>query len=388
MKDFNFYNPVKILFGRDKADEVGVETARFANKILLVYGMASIKQSGLYDRVKTSLRKAGVEAVDHGGVKSNPILSHAEEGIRKIKDDNLDGVVAVGGGSVMDEAKAIAAGAVVEHNVWDFLSGEKKPQSALPIITIPTLAASGSEMNGNTVIMNEIVSEKIGIYSPHLYPKVSILDPMLTVSVPVDYTVYGIADAFSHVVEPYFNGIETQTVLQDQLAEGLFRALIDTSRRLVSNLKDYNARADMMWASSIALAGVLAAGRGRVLWENHQVAHALGAKFDVPHGAALAVVMPGWMKYSVRKKSSRLAKFAVDVMGAARGADNEATAMNGIERFKEWLSLIGAPVTLEKISVSEDDLPDLTKSVVEHFQRAGMTSIGNSEAGEILRNCL
>ncbi len=388
MKDFIFYNPVKILFGRDKADNVGVETTRFAKKILLVYGMASIKRSGLYDRVKKSLENDGVEAVDHGGVKSNPILSHAEEGIKKMKENSLEGVVAVGGGSVMDEAKAIAAGAVADHSIWDFLSGEKKPQSALPIITIPTLAASGSEMNGNMVLTNERVSEKIAVFSPHLYPKVSILDPMLTVSVPADYTVYGIVDAFSHVVEPYFNGIEIQTVLQDQLAEGLFRALIDTSRRLASNLKDYNARADMMWCSSIALAGVLAAGRGRVLWENHQIAHALVAKVDVPHGAALAVVMPGWMKYSLKKKSSRLAKFAVDVMGAARGADNRATAMNGIERFKEWLSLIGAPVTLEKIGVSELDLPDLIKKVVGQFQRAGITSMGDSEAEEILTNCL
>lgn len=388
MKDFVFYNPVKVVFGRDRTDDVGKETAQFAKKILLVYGMASIKTSGLYDRVKKSLKKAGVEAVDHGGVKSNPVLSHAEEGIRKVKDNSLDGVLAVGGGSVLDEAKIIAAGAMIDHSVWDFLSGEKKPESALPIITLPTLAASGSEMNGNTVIMNEIMSEKIGIYSRHLFPKVSILDPMLTVSVPADYTVYGIVDAFSHVVEPYFNCLETHTVLQDQLAEGLFHTIIDTSRRLAPNLDDYNARADIMWASSIALAGVLAAGRGRVLWENHQIAHALGAQFDVPHGAALAVVMPGWMKYSLKKKSSRLAKFAVDVMGAARGADNEATAINGIERFKEWLSFIGAPVTLAKIGVSEKELPDLVKTVGEHFQRAGMTAMGNSEASEILRNCL
>ena len=388
MKDFVYYNPVKVLFGRDTTDDVGKETAQFAKKILLVYGMASINKSGLYDRVKKSLRKAGVEAVDHGGVKSNPILSHAEEGIAKIKENSLEAVLAVGGGSVMDEAKAIAAGATADHSLWDFLSGEKKPQSALPIITIPTLAASGSEMNGNMVIMNERVSEKIGVYSPHLFPKVSILDPMLTVTVPADYTIYGIVDSFSHVLEPYFNGLETQTVLQDQLAEGLFHAIIDTSRRLLPNLKDYDARAGMMWSSSLALAGLLVAGRGRVRWENHQIAHALGAKFDVPHGAALAVVMPGWMKFSLKKKSSRLAKFGVDVMGAARGADNEATAINGIERFKEWLSLIGAPVTLEKIGVSEDDLPDLVKVVVDHFHRAGMTAMGESEASEILRNCL
>lgn len=388
MKDFVYYNPVKVVFGRDTADEVGKETAQYAKKILLVYGMASIKQSGLYDLVKKSLRKAGVEVFDHGGVKSNPVLSHAEEGIIKVKENSLEGLLAVGGGSVIDEAKAIAAGAAVDHSLWDFLSGEKKPLSALPVITIPTLAASGSEMNGNMVIMNERVSEKIGIYSPHLFPKVSIMDPALTLSVPADYTIYGIVDAFSHVVEPYFNGIETQAILQDQIAEGLFHTIIDTSRRLMSNLNDYNSRSDMMWSSSIALSGLLTAGRGRILWENHQIAHAIGAKFDVPHGAALAVVMPGWMTFSLKKKSSRLAKFAVDVMGAARGADNEATAINGIERFKEWLTLIGAPVTLEKIGVVENDLPDLVETVIDHFHRAGMTAMGEREAGEILRNCL
>jgi hypothetical protein len=388
MKDFVFYNPVKVVFGRDKADSVGEETKPYGKKPLLVFGKESIKKSGLYDRVQKSLNSAGIESVDHGGVKPNPVLSHVEEGIKKARENGVDCVLAVGGGSVMDEAKAVAAGVLADNSIWDFLSGEKKPKSALPIITVPTLAASGSEMNGNMVIMNERVSEKIAVYSPHLFPKVSILDPMLTVSVPADYSVYGVVDSFSHVVEPYFNGDETFTILQDQIAEGIFHALIEISRRLGSNLKDYKTRADMMWTSSVALIGIVAAGRGRVRWENHMVAHALGAMFDVPHGAALAVVMPGWMKFSVKRKSGRLAKFAVDVMGAPMGADNEATAINGIERFKEWLKLIGAPVSLQGLGVFEHNLPELIKNVADHFQRAGMTSMGEKEAGEILRNCI
>lgn len=388
MKDFVFYNPVKIVFGRDKTDLVGEEVKPYGKKLLLVYGRESIKKSGLYERVTKSLATAGIEAMDHEGVKSNPVLSHAEQGITKVRENSLDCVLAVGGGSVMDEAKAIAAGAVVDHSVWDFLSGTKKVAAALPVITVPTLAASGSEMNGNLVLTNEMSSEKLAFYSPHLFPKVSILDPMLTVSVPADYTAYGVADAFSHVVEPYFNGAEHFTVLQDQIAEGIFRSLMDVGRRLTMNLKDYKSRADMMWTASVALIGIVAAGRGKTRWENHMVAHSLGAMYDVPHGAALAVVMPGWMKFFMKRRPDKLAKFAVDVMGAQRGADNAATAVDGIDRFKQWLKFIGAPVTLADIGVYEHNLPDLCKNVADNFQRAGMVNLGEAEAGEILRNCL
>jgi len=388
MKDFTFYNPVKVVFGNGKSRTVGEEAAKYGKKVLFLYGKESIKKNGLHDTVAKSLSGAGVNFVEHGGVRSNPVVSHAREGVRIVRENDLEAVLAVGGGSVIDEAKAIAAGAVFDGDVWDFFVGKAKPDKALPIITVPTMAASGSEMNGNTVVTNSETGQKLAIYSPALFPKLSVLDPSLTVTVPENYTAYGIVDAFSHVLEAYFNGMEHFAIVQDRLAEGIFTSLMDISRRLMMQLHEYEPRADMMWASSLALAGIVAAGRGKVRWENHMMAHALGAVFDTPHGAALSVVMPGWMKFSLKRKTARLALFAERVMGVDRKDGDENTALQGIEKTREWFSFMGVPVTLAQLGIQESDIPSVVDNVLPYFQKSGMTDMGGKEAEEILHNCV
>ena len=302
MQDFNYRNPTQIIFGRGKSAETGEAVSKLGKSALLVYGKESIKRTGLHGRIQESLASAGVRTVDHGGVKPNPVISHVREGIAKVRAEKLEVVLAVGGGSAMDEAKAIAAGAAVDHDSWLFFTGEKRPGGALPVVTVPTLAATGSEMNGNFVIADSESGLKLGTFSPHCYPAVSILDPELTLTVPLEQTVNGVVDTFSHIMEPYFGGRETDAPVQDRLAEGLMLALFETANRLVPNPQDYRGRADMFWASTVALCGIVQAGRGMAGWENHMLAHSIGALTDAAHGACLAVVMPGWMSYAALMK--------------------------------------------------------------------------------------
>ncbi|MBI5177736.1 MAG: iron-containing alcohol dehydrogenase [Nitrospinae bacterium] len=374
MQDFHFHNPTRVIFGRNKSIEAGETVIQFGYQALLVYGRESIKESGLYQSVTNSLRAAGAEVVDHGGVQPNPTIAHVREGVEKAKSRKLEVILAVGGGSVMDEAKAIAAGATAECDPWRFFSLGQKPERALPVITVPTLAATGSEMNGNAVITNTETRQKLGMFSPLLYPKVSILDPSLTLRVPPNHTAYGLADIFSHILEPYFNGADPVTPVQDRLAEGLFQSLFDIAPRLRQNPSDYPARADMLWASTVALNGILAAGRGKTHWDVHLLAHSLGALFNAPHGGALAVIIPGWMARNAQKRPAKFDQFANRVMGAK-------AAEEGIAGLKEWFRGIGAPVSLGELGIKESDIPAIVENVMDtggggkYTQRADIEQI-------------
>ncbi|MCK5196627.1 MAG: iron-containing alcohol dehydrogenase, partial [Desulfobulbaceae bacterium] len=221
MRNFVLHNPTTVIFGTETVEQIGKETVQFGKKALLVYGKESIRKYGLYDKIKESLTDQGVEVIDHGGVQSNPGLSHVREGIAVAKKNNIDVIVAVGGGSVIDSAKAISAGAVVEHDVWQFFKGKKSIKSTLPLTCVLTLAAAGSEMNGGMVITNEETQEKFGTGNKHLNPAVSILDPTTTYTVPPDYTAYGAVDAIAHILEFYFTTADPSTPVQDRFMEGL-----------------------------------------------------------------------------------------------------------------------------------------------------------------------
>ncbi|MBI5638155.1 MAG: iron-containing alcohol dehydrogenase [Nitrospinae bacterium] len=377
MQDFIYRNPTQIIFGRGKAAETGAAVAKLGKSVLLVYGKESIKGSGLHARIRQSLAAAGVRAADHGGVKPNPLISHAREGIAKVRAEGLEVVLAVGGGSVMDEAKAIAAGATVDYDPWLFFTGGKRPERALPLVAVPTLAATGSEMNGNSVMTSGGL--KLAMYSPHSYPAVSILDPELTMTVPKEQTVYGIVDTFSHIMEPYFGGREMDAPVQDRLAEGLFVALFESANRLLQDPHDYRGRADMLWASAVALCGIAQAGRGPAGWENHMLAHSIGALTDAPHGACLAVVMPGWMSYASLKRPEKFDQFAERVIGMHG-------AQNGIAQLKMLFSQIGAPVTLARLGLKEEDIPRIVAHVLESSPGGG--SLGPSGITAVLKLCL
>lgn len=388
MRDFVYFNPVKVIFGRDKSAGIGEIVKPFGKKALLVYGKESIKKSGLHSLIIEKLNQNGIEVIEHGGVKPNPTLLHTREGVQKAKLGGVEVILAVGGGSAMDEAKAIAVGAANDFDVWDIFSKGVKPQTALPVVTIPTLAATGSEMNGNLVLTNEETNEKIAVYSPACFPKVSVLDPVLTLSVPRNHTAYGVADIFSHILEPYFNGKEDEhSTVQDNIAEGLFLSLMESSGRLMNDLNSYTARAEVQWISSLALCGIAAMGRGGVKFENHFIAHSISALFDVPHGAALSVVMPGWMKWAAGRDTAKFARFGERVMGFTRGGEETATALIGIEKTREWLVSIGAPVTLREINISTEDIPRIVENFLPAAQKAGYDDLTEKAVTEILHSC-
>lgn len=386
MEDFWYYNPTKIIFGRNKVDEVGELVKPFGNKVLFIFGEKSIKQHGLYQRVKDRLRAASLQVIEHGGVKSNPRVSHVREGVTLGKQHKVDCVLAVGGGSVIDAAKAIAFGVLTEHDVWSFFTDRVKPEEALPICAVVTLAGSGSEASSGTVVTDDETSQKLDIASPCLIPKVSILDPALTLSVPRDYTVYGLIDTASHLMERYFNGERMIVPVQDRMTEGIILNLIEISRQLLADSENYEYRANVMWAASMAQNFLLQAGRGRVISEIHCLAHSLGALFDIPHGAAISVVLPAWMTFRLSQKLSKIAQFATRVMGVDEHLEQKELARTGIAEFKDWLSSIGGPVSLRELGVGEDALGSILENLAPMAFAGGMRDVNRKDIQELVKS--
>ena len=387
MKNFVFHNPTKIIFGRDTIPAIGSETAVFGKNALLVYGEGSIKKNGIYDQVITSLKKAGVAVVEHGGVKSNPVLSHVHQGIELVKKHGLDVIVAVGGGSVVDTAKAISAGALVEHDVWKFFTGKKSVKGALPLTCVLTLAASGSEMNSGMVVTNEETSQKFGFANKHLYPKTSILDPCATFTVPPHYTAYGAVDAIAHVLEFYFTNQESYTPVQDHFMEGLVISCMDSCNRTLDNPEDFDARADLMWAATLALNGLTGAGLGKVGFPMHMIEHSLSALYNVAHGAGLSVIIPGWMIYQAQKTPEKFARFAERIFNITSGS-TEKKAAEGIQALLTWFVKIKTPTSLTALHVPLQDISKIARNAVALAKVWNMPDYNEEKIEEILRLCV
>ncbi len=361
MQNFVFHNPTKILFGKNTVPAIGNETAIFGQKVLLVYGTGSIKQTGLYDRITQSLQKAELTIIEHSGVQSNPVLSHVHEGIALAKKHKCQVVCAVGGGSVLDEAKAICAGSTVEHDVWKFFTGKKSVKNPLPLTTVLTLAASGSEMNSGMVITNEKTSQKFGFANRHLYPKTSILDPTLTFSVPPDYTAFGAVDAIAHVLEFYFTTEEPSTPVQDRFMEGLVINSMESCNKVLKNPENYNARADLMWTATLALNGLTGAGLGKVGFPMHMIEHSISAFYNVPHGAGLSAIIPSWMHFHAPLKPARFAQFAERVFDIREGNDLEK-AVQGIKQLKAWFCHVLSPSTLTELQIPTNEFDKIAEN--------------------------
>jgi len=361
MQNFVFHNPTKIIFGRDTVAQIGPETAALGRKALLVYGQGSVKKTGLLDQVLTSLDQAGITVVEHGGVRSNPVLGHVRKGIARAKETGCTVIVAVGGGSVIDSAKAISAGIPVQHDVWKFFTGKKPIRATVPLTTVLTLAAAGSEMNSGMVITNEETREKFGFGNKLLYPKTSILDPELTFTVPPDYTAYGAVDAISHVLEFYMTSEDPATPVQDRIMEGLIENAIDSCNRCLENPTDYAARADLMWTSTLALNGLTAAGLGRVGFPMHMIEHSLSALYDIAHGAGLAIIIPAWLTWFAASRPERVAQLGRRVFHDLWNLDisTEDTAQQTIERFRSWFATIGCPVSLAQAGIEEHHIGEI-----------------------------
>ncbi len=387
MQNFVFHNPTKILFGRGTIGSIGPETRELGATCLLVYGKGSIKKNGVYQQVYESLDQAGIRIVEHHGVRSNPVLSHVREGIDLARKHGVDVVVAAGGGSVLDEAKAIAAGAVVEHDVWKFFTGKKSIRNPLPLATVLTLAASGSEMNSGMVITNEETREKFGCGNRFLHPRVSILDPETTYTVPPDYTAYGAIDAIAHVLEFYFTTEDPSTPVQDRLMEGLVENSMLACERCLANPRDYQGRADLMWTATLALNGLTAAGLGRVGFPMHMIEHSLSALYDVPHGAGLSVVLPGWLSWRARTEPGKIAQLGQRVFGLAnRPADELATET--INRLRRWFIRVKSPVTLGELGIDRQDIPHIAKNALGLARIWRLKEYDQPRIEEILRFCL
>jgi alcohol dehydrogenase len=361
MKDFTFYNPVRIVFGKDKTGMIGEVTVPFGKRALLVYGKESIKANGIYDKVTKSLSEAGVEYVELGGVSPNPVLSFVKGGIKLFKEEKLDCIVAVGGGSVIDTAKTIAAGVCYDGEVWDFFCGKAEVQDAVPITVVLTLAAAASEMNSGGVITNEETSQKFHLVGEPLFPKVSILDPTNTLTVPRTYSMYGAVDAIIHILEVYFNCSEKETPLQDRLAEGIIRTIMESSEMVFDEPEDYKARAELMWCASLALNGLVPAGIGPTGFPMHMIEHSLSALYDIAHGAGLAIIAPAWMRYKCKTEPEKFAQFAAHVFNVHEGTER-AKAQKAIDKLKKWFASIDVPVTLEEAGIPKEDIPKISQN--------------------------
>lgn len=354
MLNFSFKNPTNLVFGKNTISSIGNYVKEYnLKKVLLLYGKGSIFNNGVYDDVTSSLKKNHIEFVELSGVKPNPLLSKVKEGINIVKEHSLDAIIAVGGGSVIDSGKAISAGSCYDGDVWDLFENNVKLTSALPLFTVLTLSATGSEMNCGGVITNEKENKKWSFGSPLLYPKVSILDPTIQSSLPVNQTINGAIDTITHVFEAYFGGTKN-TDMSDELSEGIIRTVIHHSKILLQNPTNYESRCELAFAATLALNGLNGLGR-KGDWASHNIEHSLSVLNDVSHGTGLAIIMPAWMKYVYKEDIDKFAKMGRNIFAITEGSTEEI-ALKSIDALKNYYSELGAPTTLKAINVSHKDL--------------------------------
>lgn len=358
MNNFTFYSPTYFVFGKNQEENAGQYVKRFGgSKVLLHYGGGSVVRSGLLDRVKRSLEAAGISFTELGGVRPNPRSGLVYQGIDLCRKESVDFVLAIGGGSVIDSSKAIAAGAVYQGDFWDFYRG-KAVETALPVGTVLTIAAAGSEGSPDSVITNENGMFKRGASGEGFRPVFSILNPELTQTLPAYQTACGVTDIMAHLFERYFTTTK-EVEVTDRMIEGLLMTMIHEGPRVIADPFDYQARANIMWAGTMAHNN--SCGVGRVQdWASHDMEHELSAEYDCAHGAGLAVVFPAWMKYVYKNDVMRFAQAASRVWGCAMDFSNpERTALAGIEAFQSFLASIGMPSTLGELGGREEDIEKL-----------------------------
>jgi alcohol dehydrogenase YqhD (iron-dependent ADH family) len=358
MENFEFRNPTKILFGRGTEEKVGDEVAAYSKNILLHFGGGSIKVSGLYDRVTASLKKAGITWIELGGVKPNPRLSLVYEGIKLCKEHKLGLILAVGGGSVIDSAKSIAMGALIEGDVWDFYLGKGAPVAALPVGTVLTIPAAGSEASTGTVITNEAGWLKRAVNSELIYPRFSILNPELAFSLPKFQVACGTADIMAHLMERYFTNV-SHVAFTDRLLEATMKTIISQAPLVLSNPQDYDAWSELMWAGTIAHNNLLNTGRVGD-WASHDIEHEISGIYDVAHGAGLAVIFPAWMKYVFLHDLNRFVQWSVRVWNVEMDVFNpEAVARAGIEKMEAFFRSLGLGTKLADLGVQGDHIDEM-----------------------------
>ena len=387
MDNFNFYSPTEFVFGKGRENECGYYVKKYGgSKVLIHYGGGSVVRSGLLDRVKASLDKENIEYVELGGVQPNPRDTKAYEGIDICRKENVDFILAVGGGSVIDSAKAIAMGVPYEGDFWDFYSGVAEVKAAVPVATVLTIAAAGSEGSGDSVITKEDGMLKRGATSEHIRPKFSVLNPELTCTLPAYQTACGATDIMAHVFERYFTNTK-EVEITDRLCEAVLVTMVKETPRVIEDAYNYEARANIMWAGMVAHNGIVGAGRSQD-WNSHSIEHELSGLYDCAHGAGLAVIMPSWMEFVMNHNVMRFAQMAQRVFGIPMNFENpEETAKKGIKAFRQFLHSIGMPINFAELDAKEEDIDILVKKfgLKDGERTGGFVELSSEDIAEIYR---
>ncbi|BFU78868.1 iron-containing alcohol dehydrogenase [Arcobacter sp. 15-2] len=372
MNNFTYYNPTKIEFGKEKENKIGEYIKQSGiKKILLVYGAGSIKRTGLYKKIIISLEKNDIEFEELSGVVSNPLLSKVNEGIQLAKDNDIEAVLGVGGGSVVDSAKAIAVGSMYDGDVWDFFINKAQIKEALSVFTVMTLSATASEMNGNAVIINDDTKQKYSIASVLINPKVSVINPELMATVSKEYLAYSAVDVISHCIEVYFTA-STHPHFNSRIVESIVKTVMETTEILLENPNDYDARAEFAWAAIQGLNGLTPAGTEGGSFPNHMIEHSLSALYNVAHGAGLSVVIPAWMKWYKEQNVAQFKRFAKEIFNS----EDENVA---IEKLEQWFAKIGAPTTLKEVNIPRNGIEDLAINANELANVWGLGELYSKE---------
>jgi hypothetical protein len=373
MNDFTYYNPTTIEFGKGKENNIGEYINQAGiKKVLLVYGGGSIKKNGLYEKIVSSLNQNNIAFKELSGVVSNPVLSKVNEGIKIAKANEIEAVLAVGGGSVADSAKTIAAGTKYDGDVWDFFIQKAQITQALPVFTVMTLSATASEMNGNAVVINDDTKQKYSIASILINPKISVINPELMATVSKEYLAYSAVDIIAHSIEVYFTA-NVHPHFNSRIVESIIKTVMETTEILLKNPDDYDARAEFAWAAIQGLNGLTPAGTSGGSYPNHMIEHPLSALYNVAHGAGLAVVIPAWMKWYKEKNKAQFKRFAKEIFNS----DDENKSITELEK---WFSKIGAPVTLKEVNIPRNGIEALALNASETAKIYGFDALYPKEA--------
>ncbi|MFW6019284.1 MAG: iron-containing alcohol dehydrogenase [Bacteroidales bacterium] len=377
MENFTYYNPTKLHFGRDVVSSLGNSAQKYGKKALLIYGKGSIKKNGIYDQVANQLKNNNIDFIEYSGIKSNPLVDDVDAAVEKARKFEVDMVIAVGGGSVVDSGKAIAITIPSEHNAWDFYTKEAKPQKSLPLLTVLTLAATGTEMNPVAVLQNHNTNQKLGFVHPLMYPAHSFLDPQNTFTVNREYTGYGIADLVAHSLEAYF-GVGDAT-LSDKIVTSIIREALEYGPTLLDDLKNYDLRAKIMYAATIALNGLTNNGRVSGDWGVHALGHEMSLLFDVPHGASLTIAYPAWLKFHKNKLNNRISELGKELFGVH-------TADDTIAELEKFFTRIESPIRLSNIDLNNKDQKDeLLKSMNKNQAQGIHHKLTDEDRAELLK---
>ena len=389
MDNFEFYSPTEFVFGKERENDCGKYVKKYGGKkVLIHYGGGSAVKSGLLDRVKASLDSEGISYICLGGVKPNPRDTLVYEGIEICKKEGIDFILSVGGGSCIDSAKAIAIGVPYDGDFWDFYGKGKAIEKALPVGTVLTIAAAGSEGSPSSVITKEEGMFKRGTGSDLIRPKFSILNPQLTCTLPAYQTACGATDIMAHVFERYFTNT-SEVEVTDRLCEAILLTMVKEVPRVIKNPDNYEARANIMWAGTVAHNDIVGVGRSQD-WNSHNIEHELSGLYDVAHGAGLAVVMPAWMEFVYKHNVMRFAQMAVRVFGCQMNFENpEATALEGIYCFRRFLREIGMPINFEELGAKEEDIPVLVEKLgLGDGLTWGFVRLSSKDVAEIYMNAV